>query len=184
MNSLRIAIVTIIVLLFGANMGVWYYKSYGSEQSTVEWNDWDAQPQKPGVPPKQARPVQPTPIRPAPVQPAPVAPAVPAVPRTYGQALAAAQAARKPLFLFFTSAQCYFCTEMRQDTLAQPQIQQALQNYVVFMLDVNGPDGYVAASCNIQAVPYYLVVNPDTRAVLKAGSGYKSAAIFQAWLQQ
>jgi hypothetical protein len=73
---------------------------------------------------------------------------------------------------------------MKQDTLSQPQVQQALQSYLVYTLDVQGPDAYVAASCNIKAVPYYLIVNAETRGVVKAGSGYKGAAVFLAWLNQ
>jgi thiol:disulfide interchange protein len=174
MNPLRSAILIVIVLLFGADFGVWYYKTYGGDRPTVDskWGDWDF--------PKPT-PVQPTP--PNAIQPIQAQPVL-TVPRTYGQALAAARVVNKPLLLFFTSADCDYCTRMKQDTLSQPQVQQALQSYLVYTLDVQGPDAYVAASCNIRVVPYYLIVNAETRGVVKAGSGYKGAAVFLAWLNQ
>ena len=169
MNPLRSAILIVIVLLFGADFGVWYYKTYGGDRPSVDsqWGDWDS-PQP--TPPNATQPIQAQPVL--------------TVPRTYGQALAAARSANKPLLIFFTSADCDYCTRMQQDTLSQPQVQQVLESYLVYTLDVLGPDAYVAASCNIRAVPYYLIVNAETRGVVKAGSGYKGVTVFLAWLNQ
>ena len=176
MNALRSAILIVIVLLFAANISVWYYKTYESSNSVDGWGDWGS----PEIVSEQPSPTQPAqPVQPPVVEQQSVAPSTP---RTYGQALAAAKAAKKPLFIYFTSADCDYCTRMQQETLAQPQVQQALDPYVVYTLDVQGQDSYVAGLCNIRAVPYYLVVNAETRGVVKAGSGYKGVAVFLAWL--
>jgi hypothetical protein len=192
MNALRVAILSIIVVLFGAIFAAWQWRASGHDIVGVphvesKWDDWEDSGQK-----REAKPVQKAEQPKVPkVQPQPepqpepqVSEEVPApvIPRSYKQAIDLAKSTKKPLFLYFTSDRCDYCTKMKKDTLGDPRVKEALADYVVYSINVDGPESYVAASANIKVVPYYLICTGD-RKVLKTGLGYKGPVSFKNWLQ-
>ena len=185
MNPLRVAILTIIVAMFSANVLVWHFKNKARAEPVAEGR-WEDSRQE-SVRPQPVAPVQPAP-RPAPqvVVPTPVPVPVQSQvsqPRTYKEALQLAQQTNRQVFLFFTSTSCGYCTAMKRETLSQPQIQQLLSQYVVYQIRTDGPEGYIAQEAGISSVPYYVICTAD-RQIVKVGKGYRSPASFQAWLSQ
>jgi thiol:disulfide interchange protein len=116
----------------------------------------------------------------------------------YTEALAAAKAQNKPLFIDFTGHGCVNCRKMEENVWVDPQVLQKLQNnYVILALYVDDKttkpeaewytsksDGMIKKSIGAQnldfeitkfngnAQPYYCLVNSQTEQLIKPPKGY------------
>src|SRR5436305_13968472 len=89
--------------------------------------------------------------------------------------LAAAQkeaaTAHKPVLAYFTATWCGPCQEMHHTTWADAKVEAALRNFVPVKLDID-ENSKIAADYQITAVPSYLVLDDQGRAV-RRGEGYR-----------
>jgi len=194
MNVLRMSILSIIILLFGLILATRQWKSNShdvvgtpkiEEKNPVESQQNIETPEPPQVetpkvePPQveipRTEPVKP-PKRDSPKQIKEVSP------RSYGEAVALSKQTNKPLFIYFNWDKCEVCGQMQKDTLENSEIKKLLSNYVVYFIDVVGPEAYVAKEAQIKVVPYYLICDSD-RQILKYGAGYRGVTTFKDWLK-
>jgi len=104
-------------------------------------------------------------------------------PKTYEEALAAAQAANKNLFVYFHTNHCIWCKKLENETLSDPKVKQALSSFVVYTVNTE-TEGAVAEKYRVRAVPTYLVVDPKTENVITRDSGFKRTGTFIDWLNK
>lgn len=104
-------------------------------------------------------------------------------PKTYEEALSAAKAANKNLFLYFHASRCVWCKKLENETLSDPIVKQALSSYVMYTVDT-GNEGAVADKYRVRMVPTYLVVDPKTENVITRDSGFKRTGTFIDWLNK
>jgi thiol:disulfide interchange protein len=113
----------------------------------------------------------------------PVEQQVVAEPKTYEEALTAAKAANKNLFLYFHTSRCIWCKKLENETLSDPIVKQALSSYLTYTVDT-GNEGAVADKYRVVMVPTYLVVDPKTENVITRSSGFKRTGTFIDWLNK
>lgn len=97
---------------------------------------------------------------------------------SYGEALAAARAENKPLFLDFTGVTCVNCRAMEENVFPLPEVKRYLDRFVLVQLYVDkGPEKDFNANLQVErfrnsAQPYYAVLDPATEATLGVFEGY------------
>jgi len=95
----------------------------------------------------------------------------------------------KYVFIYFHSEYCSPCRRIEQ-TFNNPQVKQALQTYIIYIVDVDREPGilemYRQAFQNhpfkITGIPFYALVNPYTRKCERWGVGFRSSSEFLYWL--
>jgi hypothetical protein len=186
MNALRVSILSIIVLLSGLIFATWQWKANGHD--VVGKPQIEENPKAEAKPPQKKADAE-TPkvelpkteeVKPPKKEPPKQIKEV--VPHSYKEALALSKQTNKPLFIYFNWDKCDFCVQMRRDTLENVEVQKLLSNYVVYFIDVTGPEAYVAKESQIKVVPYYLICDSN-RQILKYGAGYKGVETFKDWLK-
>lgn len=89
------------------------------------------------------------------------------------RAWAAAQATRRPVFVFITSDGCYYCKKMLKDTLSHPQVAPTIASYTEPVVINASDDPKPAQRLGVRAYPTTLVISPDAQ-VLYMHEGYVS----------
>lgn len=104
-------------------------------------------------------------------------------PKTYEEALTAAKAANKNLFLYFHTNHCIWCKKLENETLSDPTVKQALSQFVVYTVNVE-TENAVADKFRVRGVPTYLILDPKTENVITRDSGFKRTGTFIDWLNK
>ena len=76
--------------------------------------------------------------------------------------LARAQNEFKPLLVIFTTPECPWCTRFKRETLAEKEVQEALQNFICVDIDTTR-DPAAAQRHQIRGVPATLILSGDGR---------------------
>jgi len=156
-----IAIIAAIVLL-----GAYWYKTTDNlpkdhPKQQERWDDWELDEEF-IVPPEEPEEE------------------VPDIPKTYKEALEIGTKTGKPIFLIFGADWCTWCQEMRK-TLADSEVQKALDGYIVYHADSDKePD--LVKQYGVGGIPAYFVVDSSEK-IIKDGKGYKETKRFLAWLK-
>lgn len=172
-NMLLIAVLVLGVGLFAA----YTYKQKqiegqpGDFQQQPQWNDWNNQQPLPPTNPGLQPPINPNP--PHHIMP-------PSEPRSYAEAVRMAQSQNKKLFLYFGADWCSWCNKMKNETLSDARVKNALRNYIVYHVDKDR-ESSLANRYNVRGIPSYFVVGSNERRE-KTGSGYKTPDQFVRWL--
>lgn len=95
-------------------------------------------------------------------------------------ARAEAQTDNKPVLLYFTADWCGPCQTMRRTTWANPDVEQALQEFVPVKIDIDAQP-VVAMQYGIMSVPTYAVLNGDGQPI-RSAVGAIAPADFLNWL--
>ena len=104
-------------------------------------------------------------------------------PKTYAEAVTAAKAANKNLFLYFHTNHCVWCKKLERETLSDATVKQALSNFVSYTVNTE-TEGEVAQKYRVLAVPTYLTVDPKTENVISRASGFRRTGSFIDWLNK
>lgn len=95
-------------------------------------------------------------------------------------ARAESQAQDKPVLLYFTADWCGPCQTMRRTTWSNPDVEQAMQDFVPVKIDIDDQPA-IAQQYGIRSVPTYAVLNGDGRPV-RASMGAIPPDEFINWL--
>jgi protein disulfide-isomerase len=88
-----------------------------------------------------------------------------------GTAWRAAQNERRPLLVFVTRDNCFFCVKMKRGTLVDPRVAAAIHaGYVPLMVDATQPSP-LTKELAVSAFPTTFVISPDA-IVLDRIDGY------------
>lgn len=99
-----------------------------------------------------------------------------------GRAIDEARKVNKNVFAFLSSESCSWCDKMKQTTLTEPEVKQALNDYIfVELLYTDDPD--FMRSLGIQGFPSYVVLDKDGK-VLNKWQGYMKSDEFISALNQ
>jgi thiol:disulfide interchange protein len=92
--------------------------------------------------------------------------------KTYAAGLAAAKQSGKPIFVDFTGYNCTNCRWMEENIFPKPEIKDALKNYVLVQLYVDGPDKASQENYSFQdkltktfTIPTYALVSPEGKLI-------------------
>lgn len=78
--------------------------------------------------------------------------------RSYDEGIAAAQASDKPVLLDFTAEWCVWCRKMEEDVFTDPQVVEALQDFVCIRVDTED-DLRVARAYQVRSLPRIVMLN-------------------------
>lgn len=104
---------------------------------------------------------------------------------SYRQALEQSSTLGKPIFVLFSAKWCGWCSKMKSNTLTNPQVRSAMENYVCLILDVDQPEnGSVKTKFGVRGLPAYVITNSNQEK-LKFGAGYhERPQDFADWLSE
>ncbi|QDU54220.1 thioredoxin family protein [Aeoliella mucimassa] len=83
------------------------------------------------------------------------------------EAWAAVQQSRKPMFLYVTSDNCYFCKKMIQETYTNPQIRSGVSAYSEPVAFNASETPELAKKLGVRAFPTTLVISPENKLLHK-----------------
>lgn len=182
MNVKSGLLITIVVMSLGIGGAFLMKKNGGTpfsgndDKTNWDWsNDWNS-----NAPRTQPGPVQPV----GPVQPQ--QPSQPAQPQTqitattWADAVAQSQKNNIPICAMFTANWCKYCNQMKQETLPNAQVKEALKKYVWIMVNTD-QNRELARKFNVKGIPAYLITNSKEEKI-KEGSGFMTPDQFVAFL--
>lgn len=100
----------------------------------------------------------------------------------YDKALEAAKTQHQPVLLDFTASWCGPCRMMDTTTFANPEVQNALKNYLLVKVDFDRNPALVG-KYGVHAIPACIVLNQFGEKVSE-NVGYLDAKGFNAWLDK
>ena len=176
-------LVVIVVLVLGIAAVCWMKKT-PSQVSPDNWNNWDSQ-QKPegnwdNWNQKSQKPQAQAPQAPNMQPPTAPPPAAPSRAPNYQDALNLSKTHKKPVLLFFTASWCSWCQKMKNETLNNPQVKKAMEDFIYCEVDVD-KDRTTARQFGVGPIPTYKTTDSNSK-VIAEGSGFKSATQFVTWL--
>ena len=153
MKNIYVTLIFCISILSLLLIGVYWHKHAAPQVSEIEheWDEWELDETEPSPEPEIE-----------------IEPEIPDKPTTYVEALEIAEATGKRLFILFTSEGCRACDRLKQNALSDPQVQQLLENYVFFELDVRGPDAEIAQQLRVTVVPTYIIATHEKKVLNRA----------------
>jgi len=169
-NILLIAVLTLSVGLFG----VWYWKTDTSDvkvdPNSNQWNQhgWNLNNSKEPVEPQIKPPINDNQNN------------QPIKYKNYQEAVLAAKAQNKKMFIFFHEDWCHWCEKMQKETLSNPKVKNALQKYIVYVTKKSKEEA-VARKYKVRGIPAYYIASYRER-IEKRGIGFKDADSFLNWL--
>ena len=98
----------------------------------------------------------------------------------YHASLAQAKSAERNLLLYFHSERCGPCNAMERTVLGEPEVVEALKDYVPVRVDAFRQTA-IARRFGVFATPTYVVATPSEQMVTQA-SGYRSVEDFVSFL--
>lgn len=175
MQGTTTKILAIILGISVVAFSIFVYKRFypstaRTTKSDVVWKDNNISPHKPN------RPI--------------VVPDVPSVvARSYNEALEIGSRAGKPILLFFSSKDCYWCQKMKSEILPSVSVQEAMKPYIFYEVDLsmenerpkNSTDYVLSRKFQIEALPTYMVIN-SKEVKLKWDKGYQDVKGMVDWL--
>jgi len=102
--------------------------------------------------------------------------------KSYKEALEMSEKTGKPVFLFFHADRCNWCEKMKVETFANPDVQKALNKYIVYHAD-GDKEKPLVSKYGLKGVPSYFVIDSKEK-VKKSGTGYKDSKSFIKWLNR
>lgn len=172
MSNKIINILLIACMLLGATIvGTLVYKEYGSKSAEEhKWDNW----QKPIDPKTIVKPIAPD------IKPEPEVKPITSEIMKYGDALKLAQATDRKIFVLFTADWCHWCTKLKNETLADPRVKDALKNHIICYVNTD-QEREIARRFAVAGLPSYFVIDKK-ETVEKRGSGMKTSDEFIRWL--
>ena len=101
--------------------------------------------------------------------------------KTYKDALEEGKKLEKDVFVLFSASWCHWCNKMKDETLSNNEIKEAMQKYVVYIADLD-EEKSLANKFNVSSVPSYIVIDSENEKIRKQGSGFKGVNEFKRWL--
>jgi thiol:disulfide interchange protein len=100
--------------------------------------------------------------------------------KSYADAITVAKGQKKQVFLYFGATWCGPCKHMKETTLKDANVKNALTAYVVWMVDTDN-DRATATKYGVSGIPAYMVVDPNTEKAVRqpshsGGSGQGSSS--------
>lgn len=166
------SLLALVVIILGLAIAYFYFNPVAQsmpQPQQQQQQPW--QPQQP-VPPTTPEPQQ---------QPPQQQPVPPGKIDSYEAALRAAKAANKQVYLYFTASWCTWCQKFERETLSSPRVQNELNNYIVYKVDVD-KERALATKYGISGVPAHKVIDANEKTI-KSGQGFKGEAAFILWLK-
>jgi thiol:disulfide interchange protein len=87
---------------------------------------------------------------------------VPAPVRTLEQAVAAATATKKDIYLEFTAGWCFYCHVFEKEVLSTPEVKKALENVIFLQLDPDANQA-LAEKYQISGIPAGLLLKVENK---------------------
>jgi len=100
---------------------------------------------------------------------------------TYQRALAISKSNGRPVFVFFHTDQCTWCSQMKINTFTDDSVKNTLNSYVVCYVDTS-KDRDVARKYSVRGIPSYYIIDSNEK-IKKSGNGYKNPDEFIKWLK-
>ena len=100
--------------------------------------------------------------------------------QSYVEAIIAAKAQNKPIFLYFSANWCAPCKKMRLETIQNEKVKKVFKQFIVLTLDYDEKKK-LADQFSVKELPAYFVLD-DNGKVLQKAVGYKTTAAFKEWL--
>lgn len=166
------SVLSLVAIILGLAVAYFYFQEINSESPPPQ----QQQQQQPWQPPVTPEPPQPpeTPEQPPQQEP-------PRQINSYKDALAAAKATNKQIYLYFSASWCTWCKKFSSETLSSPRVQNELDNYIVYKVDVD-KERTLASKYGVSGIPAHRVIDANEQTI-KSGSGYKGEAAFILWLK-
>ena len=104
-------------------------------------------------------------------------------PTTYSEAITISRQYNKPLFLIFSATWCNPCKKMKSDVWPDERVKEALEEYVVYMVDVDR-ERVVVDEVKIRAIPAYGIFDTSSGKIkpLRIATGGRNVEEFITWL--
>jgi thiol-disulfide isomerase/thioredoxin len=144
------------------------------------WNDeWNSQ--TPVAPVTPVTPVTPPVVTP-PVKPPekPTKPQGQIVASDYADAISKSSQFGMPVFVLFTADWCAYCKKMKEETLPNAEVKQAMMSYIMVIVNTD-QNRQIAQKYSVRVLPTFVITN-NTEKVLKSGQGFQDAQTFAQWL--
>jgi thiol-disulfide isomerase/thioredoxin len=101
---------------------------------------------------------------------------------SYQAGMTAAQAQKRPVLIKFEAEWCEWCKKLDSEVFAQPQIIEALENYVCIKIDVEKQRN-VALAYKIRSLPRIIIVNIHNE-IVGDWLGFREAPAFSKSLEE
>lgn len=171
--GIKEAMVGLVIFLTIAIVGVVGLKKAGiidnGPANNWIWEDnWpNSLPNKPNLPDNPVQPQQPQQTQPQ-------------AATTFEQAKRMSQESNRRILVMFTAEWCSWCQKMKNETLHDPGVQTAMQNYIFLMIDTD-KDSSVSSKFGVRGLPTF-VITDSTEAKLRVASGYQDKDKFIQFL--
>ncbi len=100
--------------------------------------------------------------------------------KSYADALALSKESGKPVFLYFGAEWCLPCRQMKATTLQDQAVRKRLNDFVVWMVDVDS-NRELAVKYKVSSIPAYMIVDSNEKVLTTAG-GFRDTPSFLKWL--
>ncbi len=101
---------------------------------------------------------------------------------SYQAGMSAAQAQKRPVLIKFEAQWCQWCKKLDSEVLAQPQIVEALENYVCIKIDTDKQRN-VALAYGVGSLPRIIIVNTHSE-IVGDWLGFRDAPEFSKSLEE
>lgn len=182
-RSLLIIMLCAIVMIFGGLIAYDVISNnrignLNGDRSNWNWtDDWTTNKTDP-----QVKPNDPTPeVKPEqPQQEEQPKPQQQIVAENYQDAIKKSGEMGMPVLVLFEADWCGWCKKMKQETLSNEKVKEALRNYIIVTVNTDTNKDIVRKH-GVRGLPSQLITNVREEK-LKFGSGYQDANAFVQWL--
>lgn len=99
----------------------------------------------------------------------------------YNQAIQEANKKNKLIFLYFSTPTCSWCNKMKNETLNNNEVKNALKNYI--FIEINADQNpKLVKKYSVRAFPTYFIINKEEKQT-KSSMGYKNTSDFLSWIK-
>ena len=110
----------------------------------------------------------------------PVLPKEQVVAGSYAEAIKKAAELKMPVLVFFEADWCTWCKKLKQETLTNTKVKEAMKKYIVVYVNTD-KDRATGKKFGVRYLPTYVVTNAQ-EAILKSDGGFKTPDQFVQWL--